>query len=76
MHSALTLLATTEGEKGEKKESKLVNYISDFSRQLEYLYKLINIIKQLFAKTSGAVLVKGTVDETDYKEQSSNQTKN
>ncbi|XP_005093557.1 short transient receptor potential channel 4-associated protein isoform X2 [Aplysia californica] len=40
---ALTLLVP-EGEKGEKKESKLVNYIGDFSRQLDYLYKLINII--------------------------------
>ena len=27
-----------------KKQSKLLKYIADFDRQLEYLYKLINII--------------------------------
>ena len=28
----------------DQKDSKLVNYIGDFQRQLDYLYKLINII--------------------------------
>ncbi|CAL1542010.1 unnamed protein product [Lymnaea stagnalis] len=40
----LNFVGSADGEKGEKRDSKLVGYIGDFSRQLEYLYKLINII--------------------------------
>ncbi|KAL8560898.1 hypothetical protein ACOMHN_059082 [Nucella lapillus] len=34
----------TEGREVEKKESRLIAYISDFKRQLDYLYKLITNI--------------------------------
>ncbi|XP_059171134.1 short transient receptor potential channel 4-associated protein-like isoform X2 [Physella acuta] len=40
----LNFVGSADGDKVEKRESKLVGYIGDFSRQLEYLYKLINII--------------------------------
>ena len=38
----------------DKKESKLMSYICDFSRQLDYLYKLItNISVQNLTQVSG-----------------------
>ncbi|BFZ19837.1 hypothetical protein BsWGS_22878 [Bradybaena similaris] len=42
----LNFVASVEGDKGsgERRESKLVNYIGNFTRQLDYLYRLINII--------------------------------
>ncbi|KAH9509476.1 Short transient receptor putative channel 4-associated protein [Bulinus truncatus] len=40
----LNFVTSMDGEKVERRESRLVSYIGDFSRQLEYLYKLINII--------------------------------
>ena len=48
----------------DKKESKLMSYICDFSRQLDYLYKLItNISVQNLTQVSGescvCVLVRG-----------------
>lgn len=44
--AALNFVASVEGDKGsgERRESKLVNYIGNFTRQLDYLYRLINII--------------------------------
>lgn len=44
--TALTFVGPADGDKGggERRESKLVSYIGNFSRQLDYLYKLINII--------------------------------
>ncbi|KAI8746483.1 short transient receptor potential channel 4-associated protein-like isoform X1 [Biomphalaria glabrata] len=41
---SLNFVTSLDGERGEKRESRLVSYIGDFSKQLEYLYKLINII--------------------------------